>query len=42
MAAKQAGMDGEVFITNPILSGAYVAEVEPSFSSGLVTYKGDV
>mmetsp|Transcript_36948 Transcript_36948/g.63807 ORF Transcript_36948/g.63807 Transcript_36948/m.63807 type:complete len:438 (+) Transcript_36948:86-1399(+) len=41
-AAASAGMDGEVFITNPILSGAYVAEVSPSFSSGLVTYKGDV
>jgi len=41
-AAADVGVRGQVFITEPSLTGAYVASVEPPFSGGLVSYKGDV
>jgi len=41
-AAELVGVQGQVFITEPSLTGAYVASVEPPFSGGLVSYRGDV
>lgn len=41
-AGASVGVKGQVFITEPVLTGACVAHVEPAFSSGLVRFKGDV
>ena len=41
-AAAQCGTIGQVFITAPVLQGAYVVSAEPYFSHGLVRYRGDV
>ena len=41
-AGASVGVKGQVFITEPCLTGAYVAHVEPPFSHGLVRFKGDV
>ena len=37
-AAASVGVKGQVFITEPVLTGAFVAHVEPAFSHGLVRY----
>jgi hypothetical protein len=41
-AAESVGVRGEVFITVPIDTGAYVSHAEPSFSQRLVKFRGDV
>lgn len=41
-AAVRAGVNGQVYISEPVLTGGYVAKCEPAFSSGLVRFKGDV
>ena len=41
-AGASVGVKGQVFITEPVLTGACVAHVEPAFSHGLVRFKGDV
>ncbi|KAJ1412253.1 ribosomal protein S5 domain 2-type protein [Ochromonadaceae sp. CCMP2298] len=41
-AAAKFGVKGNVFITAPVMHGAYVVSAEPSFSHGLVRYKDDV
>jgi len=41
-AAEKHGVQGQAFITEPVASGAHVVSAEPSFSKGLVTYRGSV
>ena len=41
-AAKQAGVNGQVFITQPVQTGAHVVHAEPNYSSRLMRYRGDV
>ena len=41
-AAESTGCKGEVFITEPVMSGAYVADAWPKFGSSMVKYKGDL
>lgn len=40
--AATSGVEGEVFITEPVLRGAHVVRAEPGFSTPLVRYAGDV
>ena len=41
-AAQNAGVDGQVFITQPIETGAHVVHAEPIYSNRLMRYRGDV
>lgn len=41
-AANLVGVEGQVFITQPIETGAYVVSTQPSFSSKTMVYRGDV
>ncbi|CAM9748432.1 unnamed protein product [Phaeothamnion confervicola] len=41
-AAKAEGVAGQVYITTPVESGAYVVSAEPRFSEGIIRYQGDV
>ena len=41
-AAKAAGVEGEVYITNPIEAGAAVTAASPNYSQLNVRYRGDV
>jgi homoserine kinase len=41
-AAQTCNTKGQVFITNPVVQGAYVVSAEPAFSNPLVRYRGDV
>ncbi|KAJ1454861.1 ribosomal protein S5 domain 2-type protein [Pelagophyceae sp. CCMP2097] len=41
-AAAAAGVIGQVFITQPVETGAHVVHAEPNFSSKLMVYRGDV
>jgi homoserine kinase len=40
-AATACGTKGEVFISAPVENGAYVVSAEPTFTQGLVRYRGD-
>lgn len=42
LAAESCGVAGEIFITEPTSTGAYVSSVVPPFSKGPVSYKGGV
>lgn len=41
-AASACEVPGEVFISEPVETGAYVVSAEPPFTKGLVRYRGDV
>mmetsp|Transcript_17348 Transcript_17348/g.25713 ORF Transcript_17348/g.25713 Transcript_17348/m.25713 type:complete len:319 (+) Transcript_17348:525-1481(+) len=41
-AALETKVNGKVFITNPVESGAYVVRADPEFSVGIIKYKGAV
>lgn len=41
-ASKEVGVDGQVFITQPVETGAHVVHAEPNFSNRLLRYRGDV
>lgn len=42
LAAQACGTSGQVYITAPVSTGAYVVFVEPNISNSLVRYRGDV
>ena len=41
-AAKSCGVPGEVFISEPVETGAVVVSAEPPFTRGALRYRGDV
>jgi len=41
-AAQNAGVNGQVFITEPVETGAHVVHAEPPYSTKLMKYRGDV
>lgn len=41
-ATESAGFKGQVFITQPVETGAHVVHAEPNYSNRLLKYRGDV
>ena len=42
LAGMKAGFPGKVFITRPVMRGAYIVRADPSFSKGVVRYPNSV
>jgi homoserine kinase len=40
--AKRVGVNGKVYITQPVESGACVVSATPEFSEGIIKYQGEV